>query len=158
MLIRLKMILKNSINSKLISQQSRRLLSKDSKKIASKFLKSDELKDDESYVSSSHLKSMIRFHKIKKPHDETSYEKEYRLKYEKVQLWNHNYWLKNNEQFHEVIRNLKKFCLNYLQSLLFLKIYSYVHNRVKNNLKVISNNQLLMNINKSNYCHFIRIF
>lgn len=88
-----------------------RSLAKDTKKspvLTNQLFKSDELKDDQSYISTSQAKSMIRFHRIKIPKDETKYEREYRLKYEQVQLWNHDYWLKNNELFQEVSSQVKK--------------------------------------------------
>ena len=83
-----------------------------SKIITNKLFKSDELNDNQTYISTSHPKSMLRFYRNKIRDDETIAEKEYRLKYEQIQLWNHNYWLKNNEQFTEVrkmfIRKINK--------------------------------------------------
>jgi len=81
-------------------------------KISSSSLKGDKLDDKKSYISTSN-KSMIRFHKIQKLDDETEAERKYRLMYEDVQMWNHAYWLKNNEQFQE---GKKQFKINLKQS------------------------------------------
>jgi hypothetical protein len=53
-------------------------------------------------VSSSHPQSNIRFSRPEVPEDETSWEKEYRLQSEQVQLWNHEFWQKNNIRFNQV--------------------------------------------------------
>lgn len=100
-----KMIsMKSIVQFSNLKQSIRSQSTKDAKKkvIPSKLYKNDELDDQKSYISTPHGKSMIRFFKMKKPDDETDSEREYRLKYEQVQLWNHNYWLKNNEEFQEV--------------------------------------------------------
>lgn len=76
---------------------------KNEEKIVTQFYKNDQLKEDQTYVSTSHPKSMLRFYKVKQSKDETKDERTYRLRYEQVQLWNHNYWLKNNETFQEVL-------------------------------------------------------
>lgn len=89
-----------------------RFLSTDTSKaklVNNQLFRSEDLKDDQSYTSTSNPRSMMRFYKSKIPHDETDEERIYRLKYEELQIWNHNYWLENNEQFQKVSFESLKF-------------------------------------------------
>lgn len=74
-------------------------------KFASPVLRSgNEIQDEQSELfSTSHPQSNLRFSRPPILADENQWEREFREQSERVQLWNHEFWQKNNVRFQQVI-------------------------------------------------------